>query len=136
MQRILLNVDVPDLEAAVAFYTAGLGCELLRTLFARSVAELTLGESAIYLIERPAGTRAFPGGHAHRVYERHWTPVHIDVVVDDIETAAAKALAAGARRSGDQTSHPWGRLMPLSDPFGHGLCLLQFSAAGYEAVAD
>jgi hypothetical protein len=30
----------------------------------------------------------------------------------------------------------WGRMVVLSDPFGHGVCLLEFRGAGYDAVAD
>jgi hypothetical protein len=29
----------------------------------------------------------------------------------------------------------WGRIALLSDPFGHGFCLLQFEGAGYDGIA-
>jgi hypothetical protein len=29
----------------------------------------------------------------------------------------------------------WGRIAMLADPFGHGVCVLSFSAAGYDAIA-
>jgi len=32
-----------------------------------------------------------------RDYGRHWTPVHIDFVVDDVEAALRRAVDAGAR---------------------------------------
>jgi hypothetical protein len=32
-----------------------------------------------------------------RSYERHWTPVHLDFVVEDIASPVAKAVSAGAR---------------------------------------
>lgn len=134
--RLLVNIDVPDIEAGIRFYASGLGFRLQRTLFNRSVAELALGPSNIYLIEHPAGTEAIPGLRRARTYERHWTPVHLDLIVEDVDSAVAQAMAAGAVRSGEQTSHPWGKLAPLSDPFGHGFCLLQFSDIGYGAVAD
>ena len=133
---LLINVDVPDTEAGIRFYTSGLGFKLQRTLFNRSVAELTLGTSKIYLIEHPPGTEAIPGLRRARTYERHWTPVHLDLIVEDVDRAVAQAIAAGAARSGEQTSYSWGKLAPLSDPFGHGFCLLQFSDMGYGAVAD
>ena len=44
-------------------------------------------------------------------------------------------VAAGARQEGEIESHAWGRIAFFSDPFGHGLCLLQLSAAGYDAIA-
>lgn len=134
--QLLVNIDVPDLDGAVRFYTTGLGFVLRRMLFGHSVAELELDASRIYLIERSPGTEAIPGQPILRTYERHWTPVHLDLVVDDLESASKRAIAAGAARSGQPTSHTWGRLAPLTDPYGHGFCLLEFSGLGYGAVAD
>jgi Glyoxalase-like domain len=31
-----------------------------------------------------------------RHYQRHWTPVHLDIQVDDLKGALAQALEAGA----------------------------------------
>ena len=50
----------------------------------------------IYLLEKAAGTPA-AGARQPRDYARHWTPVHLDVVVDDVDAAVARAVAAGAR---------------------------------------
>jgi predicted lactoylglutathione lyase len=136
MSSLLFNIDVPNLDAAIKFYTTGLGFGLKRTLFDRSVAELTLGAAIVYLIEQDDGLPPFPEARSPRTFERHWTPVHFDVVIDDTESAVSKALQAGAKRSGETTTHSWGMLTPLSDPFGHGFCLLEFSNAGYDPVAD
>jgi predicted lactoylglutathione lyase len=136
MTKIIINIDVPNLDAGVTFYTAGLGFELRRTLFQRTVAELTLGEDMAFLIEQKEGTKPFPAARQSRTFERHWTPVHIDVVVDDMTPAVKKAIEAGAVQSGETTTHSWGILTPLADPFGHGICLLQFSEAEYNSVAD
>lgn len=136
MSKVIVNIDVPNLDAGVTFYTEGLDFQLRRTLFQQSVAELTLGDVMVYLIEQKEGTKPFPAATKPRTFERHWTPVHIDVVVDDMTNAVGKAIGAGAVKSGETTTHSWGILTPLSDPFGHGLCLVQFSRAGYDAVAD
>ncbi|WP_179957641.1 VOC family protein [Exilibacterium tricleocarpae] len=136
MSGFIVNIDVPDLNAAIDFYVEGLGFNYLRTLLGRSVAELGMAGTKVYLIEQPAGTRPVPSLNTLRSYTRHWTPIHIDIVVDDIAAAVDKALAAGAVRAGRQTTHPWGTLAPLADPFGHGICLVAFSKVGYDAVAD
>ena len=39
----------------------------------------------MWLLEKAVGTVAAPG--CRRSYERHWTPVHLDIVVDDIDSA-------------------------------------------------
>jgi uncharacterized glyoxalase superfamily protein PhnB len=62
--------------------------------------------------------------------------VHLDVAVRDLDAAVDRAIAAGASREGDVETHAWGRIAYLADPFGHGLCLLQFSALGYDAIAE
>jgi predicted enzyme related to lactoylglutathione lyase len=70
-----------------------------------------------------------------RDYRRHWTPVHLDFVVQDIRTAVERALAAGAILERDVTSHAYGKLALLADPFGNGFCLLQFVGRGYDEIA-
>ncbi|MEI8153068.1 MAG: VOC family protein, partial [Hyphomicrobiales bacterium] len=51
-----------------------------------------------------------------RHYDRHWTPVHMDFGVDDIEGAVMRARDAGAKVEADIESFPWGSLALLSDP--------------------
>lgn len=134
MARLIVNIDVDDLSRAVAFYEVGLGFRFVRHLFDGSVAEMTLGSTMIYLLEKAAGTPAAAG--AMRDYSRHWTPVHLDIVVDDLDAAIERAIAAGAAPEGAIGRHAWGRLAGFADPFGHGFCLLQFAADGYDAVAE
>lgn len=132
MPQLLLNIDVPDLDMARRFYCAALDLQFARSLFDRSAIELRGADFAIFLLHRPSGSIA---AAAHpRDYARHWTPVHVDVAVADLDTALAKAVAAGATLEGEVDSGVWGRIARLADPFGHGLCLIEFSAQGYTAV--
>ena len=136
--RLIVNIDVPDLTAAQRFYRQGLGLTLSRLLFDGTVVELTAGSLQVYLIEQSADSIAVAGTALRRSYQPHWTPVHLDVIVDDIDAAVSRALSAGATRQGEIQHHRWGKLAPLRDPFGHGICLIEFVGAGYEgeAVAD
>ena len=84
------------------------------------------------LLEKEAGSSATPVTSLPRDYRRHWTPVHLDLVVPDVEAATRKAIAAGATLEGPIQSHAWGRLVSFSDPFGHGFCLLQWMRGGYD----
>lgn len=133
--QILVNVDVDDLDRAIAFYTTALGLRVERRLFDGSVAEMTGASSKIYLMAKPAGSLPSPGATSVRDYRRHWTPVHIDFEVDDVSAAVERAVAAGAKLEGGIQSFSWGRQATLSDPFGHGFCVLQFSSRGYDAIA-
>ena len=134
MADLLLNIDVPDIEAGIAFYTAALGLEVGRRFDADFV-ELTGRDSPIYLLRKDAGTPIGPVGGDIRRYGRHWSPVHADFVVDDLEAGIARATAAGALQEGETCEAPYGRLAMFADPFGHGFCLIEFNEAGYDAIA-
>lgn len=135
MATLLINIDVPDLEQGIEFYTAAFELRLGRTL-GPDVAELLGAEAPIYLLKAAAASSPFHGAEIARHYSRHWTPVHLDLVVTNIEEALQRALAAGACQESEITEHSYGRLVLLSDPFGHGVCLLQFNSQGYDAIAS
>jgi predicted enzyme related to lactoylglutathione lyase len=132
--RLLVNIDVPDLARAEAFYVSAFGLRVQRR-FGRAGVELVGGEAPIYLLAKPAGSEAVPGTSLVRDYERHWTPVHLDFAVDDLPAARDRAVAAGARIERDIEHSAWGSIALLADPFGNGFCLLQFSERGYDAIA-
>ena len=132
--RLLVNIDVPDLAAAEAFYTAAFGLHRGRR-FGIDALELLGAEVPLYLLHKLAGTRATDEGVAVRDYLRHWTPVHVDVVVEDLDEALIRAVAAGAIQEGAVREAGWGRIVQLADPFGHGWCLLQFLGRGYDEIA-
>ncbi|HEX8222302.1 MAG TPA: VOC family protein [Allosphingosinicella sp.] len=135
MAGLLLNIDVPDMEQGIAFYTAALGLEVGRR-FDSSFVELVGRGVPIYLLCKDADTPIGPAGGDRRRYERHWSPVHADFVVDDIEGATARAVRAGAVQEGETCHAPYGRLAMFADPFGHGFCLIEFNALGYDAIAS
>lgn len=134
MVQLLINIDVDDLEKAVAFYRDGLALTAERRLFDGSVVEMSGASSTIHLLAKDAGSSASRQANIFRSYQRHWTPVHLDFVVEDIAAATERAVQAGATLEGEIQTFDWGRLANLSDPFGHGLCLLQFVGKGYDEV--
>jgi len=134
MARLIVNVDVDDLEKGVRFYTRALGLRVGRR-FGGAGVELLGAEVPLYLLLAAPGSAPFGGATAPRSYGRHWTPVHLDLVVEDIEEAVRTAVAAGAILEVAIGQHEYGKLAVLADPFGHGLCLLQFEGRGYDAIA-
>ena len=132
MSNLLVNVDVDDLDKGTRFYCEGLGLRVGRRF--DGWIELVGGAAPIYLLPKDKGTEAFPNG-AKRDYARHWTPVHLDFVVSDIRKAIARARAAGAKLERDVTTHAYGKLALLADPFGNGFCLLEFTGRGYDEIA-
>ena len=132
MPGLRVCIDVDDLDAGIAFYTKALGLTPGRRA-GDAWAELLGAPVPLDLLAKPPGTAAFPTGtRALRAYERHWTPVHLDVVVDDLEAAVRRAVAAGAKVDQPIEARSWGRIAILADPFGHGFCLLQFEGRGYD----
>jgi lactoylglutathione lyase len=133
--ELLINVDVDDLERGVRFYCDGLGLRVGRR-FGIAAVELLGGSAPIYLLLKAPGSAPFAHTATPRTYRRHWTPVHLDFVVPELEPALARLVGAGATREGEISEHAWGRMALLADPFGHGVCLLQFVGRGYDAIAD
>jgi len=125
--KIVINIDVPELAPAIGFYTRALGLTHTRTLD-DDVAELTGASATIYLLQKAAGTPAVILPAIERAYVRHWTPVHFDLVVDDAEAAARRALAAGAKQETGQVHWRGSHCVSFSDPYGHGFCLIEFDA--------
>lgn len=134
MAGLLLNIDVPDMEQGIAFYTEAFGLKVGRR-FDSGFVELVGRDVPIYLLCKEAGTSIGPAGGDSRRYERHWSPVHADFLVDDMDAAIARATAAGAVQEGETCDAPYGRLAMFADPFGHGFCLIEFNEAGYDSIA-
>lgn len=128
--KLLINIDVPELAPSIEFYCSALGLELNR-LLDDDVAELTGGESTIYLLKNANGSRCVKRAMKYRNYSRHWTPVHIDVVVEDIDQAAERVLGCGAIQESECIEWRGSKCITFSDPFGHGFCLIEFIGEGY-----
>jgi catechol 2,3-dioxygenase-like lactoylglutathione lyase family enzyme len=131
VSNLLVNIDVDDLEKGTRFYCEGLGLRVGRRF--DGWIELVGGAAPIYLLPKVKGTEAFPNG-TRRDYARHWTPVHLDFVVVNIREAIQRALAAGATLERDATTHAYGKLALLADPFGNGFCLMEFTGGGYDEI--
>ena len=132
MLELRACVDVDDLEKAIAFYT-GSRVEA-RAPAGRGLGRAARGLVSIDLLACPAGSPASVATSAVRDYRRHWTPVHLDFTVTDLDAVVERARAAGATLTGTSRSTKWGRMANMADPFGHGFCLLEFRGRGYDEL--
>jgi predicted enzyme related to lactoylglutathione lyase len=128
---ILLNIDVPEIAAAERFYVEAFGLAVGRR-FGADFVEMLGWPVPLYLLRKEPGT--IGAGNQARSYARHWTPVHADVVVPDLDAATARAARAGAQVEQAPQAVAFGRMARLADPFGNGFCLIEFSARGYDAL--
>ena len=132
--EIRICIDVDDLQRGIDFYTQGLGLRPGRRLD-RDWVELLGAGSTIDLLANAAGSAPVAGGTLQpRNYARHWTPVHLDFVVDEIEASVARLVSLGAVLERPIQERRWGRMANLADPFGHGLDLLEFKGMGYDEL--
>lgn len=133
---ILVNIDVENTNTATQFYTRAFGLTVGRQ-FDQGFVELLGASSRIYLLQKAEGSAPIPRHDPVRSYDRHWTPVHLDFVVDNIEAAIQKAHDSGAIIESDIKTAKYGKIAYGSDPYGNGFCLIQFLGKGYdELISD
>lgn len=75
------------------------------------------------------------GVRVARSYARHWTPVHLDFVVPDLDGMVACLTALGASCNRPIGAREYGRIANTVDPFGNGFDMIEPSGDGYAAVA-
>lgn len=124
MSSVSVSIDVPNIEEAVRFYSEAFGFSKFAAP-APGVVLLHADNLNICLLEKRAGSRASSATEETRHYERHWTPVHLDIHVSDLGAALQKALKAGAKQEQMFQNAEHGGAVFCSDPFGHGFCLLE-----------
>lgn len=128
--NVIINIDVPLLEPAIAFYCNAFDLKLER-LLDDDVAELTGASTRVYLLQQAEDSIPSEFTSDVRHYQRHWTPIHIDIVVDDIVSAAERVIKAGAKIESECIEWRGSRCISFADPFGHGFCLIQFEQGSY-----
>ena len=124
MISIGLSVDVPNLADGIRFYSEAFGFTK-KSVPVPGVVVLRVGEFEMCLLEKPAGSSPSNQTKETRRYERHWTPVHMDLHVDNLKVALARAVEAGAKQEQLFENPEHGSVAFCSDPFGHGFCLIE-----------
>lgn len=129
--NLLINLDVPGIPAAEAFYGDAFGLKAARR-FGDDGVEMLGAAVSVYLLKKQADST--DASTVARTCSRHWMPMHVDVAVEELKPAFARALAAGALQEGEIRDARWGRIAQIADPFGHGWCLLPFVDRGYDEI--
>jgi predicted enzyme related to lactoylglutathione lyase len=118
-----VSIDVPKLDNGVRFYGEVFGfVEKSRPFPAMAI--LDASNVTICMHEKASASRSSPASEEKRHYERHWTPVHIDIHVEDFDVVLEKVRAAGGTvemEFRDQRPMPAGF---CADPFGNGFCVI------------
>ena len=125
---------VADLQRGINFYCAGLGLSLRRRLSASWV-ELEGGNLPLFLLGNRAPIADLGGRRARRSFAQHWTPVHLDFVVADLDAVVVRLTGLGATLDRPIQYRDYGRMANLADPFGNGFDLIEFSGVGYDSIS-
>lgn len=127
-------IEVTELDRGIEFYCNGLGLTLKRRLSSRWV-ELEGANLPIFLLGNRPPIADLGSTKVPRSYERHWTPVHLDFIVPDLDLAVARLSALGGSLDRGIKDREYGRIANMADPFGNGFDLIGFSGPGYDAVS-
>jgi predicted enzyme related to lactoylglutathione lyase len=112
-------IEVTELPDGIKFYCGGLGLTLKRRLSPTWV-ELAGANLPIYLLANRATLAVLGSKQVVRSYERHWTPVHLDFIVEDMDQMLAHLISLGASLDRDIKIREYGRIANVADPFGNG----------------
>jgi predicted enzyme related to lactoylglutathione lyase len=118
-----VSIDVPDLESGLRFYAEVFGFVETARPFA-TMAILDANNVSVCMHQKATGSKSSPIGSELRHYERHWTPVHLDLHVPDFDTVLAKARSAGGVIESEYRNQGPRPVAFCSDPFGNGFCVI------------
>ena len=85
---------MPELEAGLRFYGEVFGFVETARPFP-TMAILDANNVTVCMHEKQAGSKSSSAGSERRRYERHWTPVHLDLHVGDFDGVLNKVRAQG-----------------------------------------
>jgi hypothetical protein len=110
-----ISIDCPDPDALAPFYRGLLGLEEAFVTSDRGVIVLSGAGPMVTLMRVEAYVApTWPAGPQHQ-------QMHIDVAVDDLDSAVPAAIALGATEAAHQPAPDRWRV--LLDPVGHPFCL-------------
>lgn len=121
--RVHVSIDVPDLDAGLRFYGAVFGFVETARPFA-TMAIVDAHTMTVCMHQKPAGSAPAPGSDDVRRYDRHWTPVHLDLHVDDFDATVDAVRAAGGVVEAEYRTQGPKPAAFCCDPFGNGFCVI------------
>lgn len=122
MIKLSVSIDVPDLAKGEAFYVEALGCKKVRAQ-GDDMIVLSTDNAEIYLLKREVGSMPIKESSIVREYHRHWTPVHLDFLREDVKKVTARIQEHGGQHEGGESGE-WGSIAYCVDPFGNGFCVI------------
>ena len=104
-------VYVPDVGASLAFFGKAFGLARRFLHEAGTYGELATGETSLAFAAHELGDMNFPGGHVAAHSSKQPLGVEIALVTEDVPSAHAKAISAGATALSAPVTKPWGQVV-------------------------
>lgn len=118
-----VSIDVPDLEAGLRFYAEVFGFVESARPFP-TMAVVDANNVNVCMHQKAEGSKSSTVGNGRRSYERHWTPVHLDLHVPDFDAVLDKLRNAGGSIENEFRNQGPKPVAFCSDPFGNGFCVI------------
>lgn len=118
-----VSIDVPDLAAGLRFYGSVFGFVETARPFP-TMAVLDANNVTVCMHQKAGGTASSAGSADARRYERHWTPVHLDLHVHDLDAVLSRVRAEGGQVERELRTQGPKPVAFCSDPFGNGFCVI------------
>jgi lactoylglutathione lyase len=114
---------VPDVTESLRFHEAAFGLKMRFLHESGTYGELDTGETTLAFAQHDLGDDNFPGGHVRADTSASPLGMEIALVTDDVPSAHARALRAGARELSPPAAKPWGQVVSyVRSPDG---CLIE-----------
>jgi predicted enzyme related to lactoylglutathione lyase len=112
-------VYVPDVTASIEFYEQAFGLSRRFIADDGSYGELDTGSTTLSFSAYSMADSHLPGGVHHHDPKSPPAPVELAMVSDDVPTAFARAVEAGAVVVSEPKEQPWGQTVSwVRDPWG------------------
>ena len=118
-----VSIDVPDLAAGLQFYGKVFGFVEKARPFP-TMAILDANNVSVCMHEKVPGSMSSPAGSDRRRYQRHWTPVHLDLHVENFDAVLSKVRGEGGAIENEYRTQGPRPAAFCSDPFGNGFCVI------------
>src|SRR5215471_13196157 len=109
MLTVHAYVEVTEAAQGIAFYCEGLGLTVKRRLSPRWI-ELAGANIPIFLLADRPTVADLGSVQVARAFERHWTPVHLDFIVADLDRMVSRLAAMGGTLDREIKVREYGRI--------------------------
>jgi catechol 2,3-dioxygenase-like lactoylglutathione lyase family enzyme len=104
-------IYVPDVAASLEFFERAFGFKRRFLHESGSYGELETGDTALAFAAHELGDMNFPSGHVAAHSSAKPLGMEVAFVTDDVPSAHADAMAAGATELSSPATKPWGQVV-------------------------